>query len=81
MARIVFLGAHRRYTEGAAEITLPAGDFRAAVAAIRERFPAFPEAELLGCTVAIDGEVVTRPWLQKLGPDSSLVFVTRIGAG
>jgi len=67
VARIVFLAAqaalHRRLPRdaGAGE-RLPwrrGGRARA--------FPAISEAELLGCSVAIDGEVVNRPWLEPIG--------------
>jgi hypothetical protein len=45
------------------------------------RLPEFPESELLGCSVAIDGEIVNRPWLEPVGADSEVIFVARIGAG
>ena len=81
MARIVFLAAQRRYTRGTPAIEAEARDFRDVVAAVRARFPAFPEDELLGCSVAIDGEIVNRPWLEPIGPGSEVIFVARIGAG
>jgi len=81
VARIVFLAAHRRFTGGSHEMQAEARDFRGVVAAVRERFPEFPESELLGCSVAIDGEIVNRPWLEPIGADSELIFVARIGAG
>jgi hypothetical protein len=81
MVRVHLLAAQRRYTGGVADIELDAADFRALVAAICERFPQFPRRELLGYSVAIDGEIVTRPWAESLRPDSEIIFVTRIGAG
>ena len=81
MARVQFMVTQRHHTGGVAEVDLPATDFRAAVSAIRARFPAFPERELTDCTVAIDGRIVNRPWLEALRPDSELRFVARIGAG
>jgi len=81
VARIVFLAAQRRFTGGCHEMQAQASDFRGVVAAVRAHFPQFPEAELLGCSVAIDGEVVNRPWLEPIGPDSEVIFVARIGAG
>ena len=67
----MFLAAQRRFTGGCHEIH----------AAVRGRFPEFPESELLGCSVAIDGEIVNRPWLEPVGADSEVIFVARIGAG
>ena len=81
MARIVFLPAQRRFTGGSHEMQTQASDFRAVVGAVRARYPAFPESELLGCSVAIDGEIVNRPWLEPIGADSEVIFVARIGAG
>ena len=81
MAHVVFLAAQRRHTGGVAEVDLPAADFRSLAAAIAARFPAFPVDELARCTVAIDGEIVDGPLLERLGSDSHVVFVPRIGAG
>ena len=81
MPKAVFLASQRRFTAGAGELQLQAADFRAAVSEIRSRYPDFPEQELLNCSVAIDGELVTQPWLERLGANSELVFVARIGAG
>jgi len=81
MARVRFLSTQQRQTGGVAEIEIDAMDFRSAVTAIRARFPALSESELMSCTVAIDGLIVTRPFLERLGPDSELVFVSRMAAG
>jgi len=81
VARIVFLAAQRRFTGGCHEMHATVRDFRGVVVAVRERFPEFPESELLGCSVAIDGEIVNRPWLEPIGGDSELILVARIGAG
>jgi hypothetical protein len=81
VARIVFLASQRRFTGGSHAMQAQATDFRAVVAAVRARYPDFPESELLGCSVAIDGEIVNRPWLEPIGADSEVIFVARIGAG
>ena len=81
MARIVFLAAQRRYTGGLPAIEAEVRDFRGLVAAVRARFPEFPERELTACSVAIDGEIVNRPWLEPIGAQSEVIFVARIGAG
>ena len=81
MARIVFLAAQRRFTGGSHEMHAKVSDFRGVLGAVRARYPDFPEAELLGCSVAIDGEIVNRPWLEPIGTDSEVIFVARIGAG
>ena len=81
MPRVRFLSTQQRQTGGVAEIEIDATDFRTAVTAIRERFPAFSESELMNCSVAIDGRIVTRPLLERLGPHSELVFVSRMAAG
>ncbi len=81
MARLVLLPGQRAHTGGVGEIEVEAGDFRAAVAELRRRYPQLPAAELERCTVAIDGEIVVSPFLETLNPDSEVVFVARIGAG
>lgn len=81
MARIVFLSGQRAWTGGVAEIEVDAANFRAVVAAIRQRFPLFPEQELWRCAVAIDGEIVAKPLLEPLSPSSELILMRRIAAG
>jgi len=48
---------------------------------LMKRFPALPAAEVEGCHVAIDGELVMDPFLESLAPQSRVIFVQRIGAG
>jgi hypothetical protein len=81
VARIVFLPAQQRYTGGVAEIRVDAADFRAAAAEIARRFPGFPAEELRRCTVAIDGELVSAPYLEPLGECSEVLFIGRLAAG
>jgi hypothetical protein len=81
MPRLVLLPAQRSHTGGVAELDVEASDVRSAVAALLQRFPALPAAEVEGCHVAIDGELVMDPFLEPLRPQSRVVFVQRIGAG
>jgi len=81
MARVHLPVAQRTQTGGVSDIELQARDFRGLVLALCERFPQLTEQELLRFSVAIDGEIVTRPWAERLRADSEVVFVARIGAG
>lgn len=81
MARLVLLPGQRAHTGGVGEVDVEARDYRAAVAELLRRYPRLPAAELERCTVAIDGEIVVSPFLESLGPHSTVVFVARIGAG
>lgn len=81
MARLVLLPAQRTHTGGVGEVDVDATDVRSAVAALLKRFPGLPAAEVEGCHVAIDGELVMDPFLETLTPASRVIFVQRIGAG
>ena len=81
MARLVLLPAQRTHTGGVSEVDVDATDVRSAVAALLKRFPGLPAAEVEGCHVAIDGELVMDPFLETLTPTSRVIFVQRIGAG
>lgn len=81
MARLVLLPAQRTHTGGVGEVDVDATDVRSAVAALLKRFPGLPAAEVEGCHVAIDGELVMDPFLETLTPTSRVIFVQRIGAG
>lgn len=81
MARLVLLPAQRSHTGGVGEVDVEASDVRTAVRELLRRFPALPAAEVEGCHVAIDGELVMDPFLEPLQAQSRVVFVQRIGAG
>jgi molybdopterin converting factor small subunit len=81
VARVLFLGSQRRYTGGEAETRVDAADFRALVAELLRRYPAFPAAEFERCTVAIDGELVSSPYLEPLGDETEVRFLHRLAAG
>lgn len=81
MARVLFLGSQRRYTDGEAETRVDAADFRALAAELLRRYPRFPATELERCTVAIDGELVSSPWLEPLGAETEVRFLHRLAAG
>ncbi|MBP8925060.1 MAG: hypothetical protein KBG75_04345 [Pseudomonadales bacterium] len=81
MARIVFLAGQQAWTGGIADIEVDAANFRDVVAAILQRFPSFPQQELWGCAVAIDGEIVSKPLLEPLSASSVLILMRRIAAG
>ena len=81
MARVLFLGSQRRYTGGEAETQVDAADFRTLATELLRRYPGFPAAELERCTVAIDGEIVSSPFLEPLGAQTEVRFLHRLAAG
>ncbi len=81
MARVRFHSTQYRYTDGQRECELRAEDYRALCKAIEERFVGMPTCLLTDVMVAIDGEVVHRPFLEELQQNSEVVFVRRISAG
>lgn len=81
MARVVFNSDLRRYTDGAREVEVDAGNYRELTGELSRRFPALTDAVLAKYTVAIDGRVIQMPLLEKLNSDSEVVFVARIAGG
>jgi len=78
---VVFNSDLRRYTDGAREVEIAAGNYRELAAELCQRFPAMTDAVLAKYTVAIDGVIIQMPLLETLHGASEVVFVARIAGG
>ena len=71
----------RPLADGTEQLNLEATSYRELVRRLRERFPALTQSVFDRTSVAIDGELIPSPLLEAIGPDSEVVFVTRIAGG
>ena len=81
MARVVFAPEMLAYTSGEAELEVSATSYRAAIVAVKQRYPELDDALLSRFAVAIDDTVINSPLLETLAPDSELIFVPKISGG
>ena len=66
---------------GAAELHVEARNVRELIAALDRRAPGFAEEVDGRMAVAIDGEIISDPLLEPVGPDSEVHFLPRISGG
>jgi len=81
MARVTFSTDLQRYTGGVKHATVKAHNVRELVIELRQRFPALSDDVIAAYSLAIDGAIVAKPFLESFNPGSELVFVARIAAG
>ena len=81
MARVVFSGVLRQHVGGLAELEVEADSYRDLLRALEARFPGFSDLIEGRMTLALDGELISDPLLEPIGPDSEVHFVPRIGGG
>ena len=81
MAKIFFHTAQTSFTNGVSEIELDVADYRGCLAKIQSLYPELQSDVLSRYMVTIDGVIMQSPFLEKLGPDSELVFINKIAAG
>jgi len=55
--------------------------FKDIVAEIANQYSALEHDELMKMAVAIDGEIIHTPFLEKVAPDSEVHFLYRISGG
>ena len=80
MAIVVFSGELQKFT-GEEQTTVDAIVYRDIVAQLVARYPALDEEKLLEMAVAIDGEIIHDPFLEKVPANGELHFLYRISGG
>lgn len=81
MARVVLSRGLAEWTGGVREVEVDGADVRAVIGALDARFPGIA-AQIDGrMAVAIDGEIVGEPLLERVGHDSEVHFLPRVGGG
>jgi hypothetical protein len=80
MAVVIFSSELQKLT-GEEQTRVDAEVFKDIVAEISNQYPALEHDELMEMAVAIDGEVIHTPFLEKVGATSEVHFLYRISGG
>jgi sulfur-carrier protein len=80
MAHVVFPEHLLRYTGGAREVDVTAGNVRELLEELEARFPGSRDV-LARSAVAIDGQIYQDAFLEALEPASEVFFMQRIEGG
>lgn len=80
MALVVFSSELQQFT-GEAACRVEQAIFKDIVDELVARYPKLDEQQLLEMAIAIDGEIIHNPLLERLEPNSELHFMYRIAAG
>jgi molybdopterin converting factor small subunit len=73
--------AARRFTGGTTVFEVEADTVRRMITELDRRFPGLGNQIDEGMAVAIDGEIYQDAWQARLGPDSEIVLIPKIGGG
>jgi len=73
--------AARKFTGGATEFDVEADTVRRLITELDRRYPGLGEQIDEGMAVAIDGEIYQDAYMARLGPDSEVVLIPKIGGG
>lgn len=81
MATVILPRGLLRYTGGTDRVEAEARDFRGLVAALDARFPGIGAEIGSGMAVAINGEIISDPFLEAVPPDSEVHFLPSLRGG
>jgi hypothetical protein len=81
MAKIFFHSDQLNFTNGVSEINLTVAHYRECIEKLKELYHELQDENLSSYIVTIDGAVIHSPFLEKLGPDSEIIFIKKINAG
>lgn len=81
MATVFFAGGLRRHTGGLDRVVIDAASFRELLAALEARFPGLRGSLEAEMAVAIDGEIIQEPLLERIGSESEVHFLPRVSGG
>lgn len=80
MAKVVFSSELQKLT-GEPETSVSARIFKDIVAELTEKYPRLDEDSLLEMAVAIDGEIIHQPYLERVAEGSEVHLLHRISGG
>ena len=80
MAIVIFSSELQKLT-GEEQIRVEAVVFKDIVAEIANQYAAIEHDALMKMAVAIDGEIIHTPFLEKVAPNSEVHFLYRISGG
>ena len=78
--QVIFSSELQRVT-GVRETNVEAEDYRSLVSEITDRYKELMAADIMDMSVAINGEIITEPMLEKINPGSEVHFLYRIEGG
>lgn len=78
---VVIPRALRERAGGQERLEVEGADVRRLLAELERRYPGLGEALGQGTAVAIDGEIVADPLLERVGPESEVHFLPRVAGG
>ncbi len=81
MALVIFAPEMLACTGMQPQLEVEAHNYRAALREIQSHFPDLDDALLARFAVAIDDTVINSPLLERLEPDSEMIFIPRIAGG
>lgn len=81
MATVVFARGLQPYTDGLERVEVGPGAIRDVIRELVTRFPELERPLASGTAVSIDGEIISDPLLEPVGPDSEVHFLPQIGGG
>jgi len=77
---VIFSSELQRVT-GVRETNVKAEDYRSLVSEITNRYKELMATDIMDMSVAINGEIITEPMLEKISPGSEVHFLYRIEGG
>ena len=80
MAIVIFSSELQKLT-GEEQTQVASEVFKDIVTEITNRYSALEHGELMKMAVAIDGEIIHTPFLEKVAPSSELHFLYRVSGG
>jgi molybdopterin converting factor small subunit len=80
MAKVIFSSELQKFT-GEEQTDVDALNYQDLVSALVDRYPDLGSDTLMKMAVAIDGEIIHDPLLERLAPDSEIHFLYRISGG
>ncbi len=82
MAQIILTsGLSNQFTSGQTELEIDADDVRTLISALDKLFPGIGDELKREMAIAIDGQIYQEPFLEKIGTNSEVYFLPRIGGG
>jgi len=78
---VVIWGSLRSATDGAAEVTVEAKDFKDVLTQLEQNYPGLKPRIERGVSLAIDGTIYREAWLTPVRPDSEVVLMPLMVGG
>ncbi|MFT5131780.1 MAG: hypothetical protein ACI9SC_000242 [Gammaproteobacteria bacterium] len=81
MAKIIFNSAQLRFTNEVQQVELAVKSYRELLKELVNLYPGMSPDDLGNYMIMIDGLIIQTPFLEKLDPESELIFIRKIAAG